>query len=252
VTLLQHAVKLAPENTLARAMLGNAWVERGNLDEALAEFTAIIRSRRDDANGWLRVGMVLTEQRKPAQAIPYYQNAIQLAPGWPEPRRRLALALLSMGRKDDARTVYMTLPELMPNTADGHRDLADMFAEGQQPAEAVQHYNEALRLKPEFPVVLNNLAFLRATCAQPEWRDGRQAVQLAERVCQESGNKNPEFLSTLAAAYAEAERFGEAVKWIQKAQAVAKASGATNSLPRYSQMLEQFQTGKPFRVNAPQ
>jgi tetratricopeptide (TPR) repeat protein len=235
---------------MARVMLGNAWFERGQLDAAQREYLEALRLRRDDANAWQRAGVVLSEQGKPAEAIPYFQRAIELTPGWPEPRRRLALALLSLGRKDEARAIYLALVPLMPATAEGHRDLADMLTEGQQLAEAIQHYREALRLKPDFLPVLNNLAWLRATCAQDEWRDGREAVQLAERACQLSRRRNPHFLNTLAAAYAEAGRFRDAVQTIQEAQALAQGSGATNLLARQARMLEQFQAEKPFRASA--
>ena len=195
----------------------------------------------------MRAGAALTEQGKPADAMPYLLKAVQLAPGWPEAQRRLALAWLRQGRLQEAQAAYQKLVPLMPATAEGCRDLADMLAEGQQYAEAVHYYGEALRLKPDFEPVLNNLAFLRASCQQPEFRDGRQAVQLAEAACRLSGRRNPTFLGTLAAAYAEAGRFGDAVKTIQEALALAKASGATDLLASQTQMLQQFRAGKPYR-----
>lgn len=126
-----------------------------------------------------------------------------------------------------------------------------LMAEGQQSAEAIQYYREALRLDPNFLPALNNLAWLRATCPQAELRDGREAVQLAERACQLSRRRVTSFLGALAAAYAEAGRFSDAVKTIQEAQALAQASGATNLLPVHAQMLARFQAGKPFHERPP-
>ena len=70
---------------------------------------------------------------------------------------------------------------------------------------------------------------------------------MAEAACRLSQRRNANFLGTLAAAYAEAGRFSDAVKTIQEAQAVAKATGATDLLPLQAEMLEQFRAGKPFR-----
>ena len=95
--------------------------------------------------------------------------------------------------------------------------------------------------------MLNNLALLRAACEQPELRDVREAVELAERACQLSQRWDPNSLGTLAGAYGQAGRFSEAVKTIQEAQAVAKASGADYLLPIQAEMLEMFRAGKPFR-----
>ena len=250
VTLLQHAVKTAGGNPLIHVMLGNALFERRNFPEAFAEYNAALRLRRDDANAWQRAGVALVVQGRAAEAIPYFNSAIQLAPNLPEPRRHLALALLRLGRVQEARTVYQNLAPLFPATADAQRTLADILAEGEQFGDAIKHYREALRLKPNFEVALNNLAWLRATCAQPELRDGREAVQLAERACELSRRRNPSFLGTLAAAYAEAGRFNEAVKTIQEAQSKARTTGAKEVQAIQQQMLELFRAGRPFHLGA--
>jgi tetratricopeptide (TPR) repeat protein len=247
LTLLQHAVQVEPANFIARVMLGNALFERHQFDGALREYQAGLRLRPDYPEAWERAGAVLTEQGRPADAMPYLTQAVQLAPAWPEAQRRLALAWLRQGRIKEARAAYQQLVSLMPATAEGCRDLADMLTEGQQFAEAVHYYGEALRLKPDFEPVLNNLALLRASCQQPEFRDGRRAVQLAEAACRLSGRRNPSFLGTLAAAYAEAGRFGDAVRTMQEALALARASGADDLLAIQTQMLQQFRAGKPYR-----
>ena len=247
VTLLQRAVRVEPANFVARLMLGNALFERRQLNGALREYQAALRLRPDYPEAWLRAGVALTEEGRPADAMPYLTKASELAPGWPEPQRRLALAWLRQGQVKEANAAYQQLVPLMPATAEGCRDLADMLAEGQQYAGAVHYYCEALRLKPDFDAALNNLAMFRASCKQPEFRNGQEAVQLAEAACRLSGRRNPSFLGTLAAAYAEAGRFADAVKTMQEALALAKASGASDLVPIQTQMLQQFRAGKPYR-----
>jgi tetratricopeptide (TPR) repeat protein len=247
VTLLQRAVRVEPANFIARLMLGNAFFERHRLDGALREYQAALRLRPDYPEAWLRAGVALTEEGRPADAMPYLTKASELAPGWPEPQRRLALAWLRQGRVKEAHAAYQQLVPLMPATAEGCRDLADMLAEGQQYAEALHYYCEALRLKPDFDAALNNLAMFRASCKQPEFRNGHEAVQLAEAACRLSGRRNPSYLGTLAAAYAEAGRFAEAVQTMQEALALARASGANELVPIQTQMLQQFRAGKPYR-----
>jgi tetratricopeptide (TPR) repeat protein len=247
ISLLQHAVRVEGRNFIARVMLGNAFFERGQLDPALHEYEAAARLRPDYAEAWEHAGMVLTQEGKPAEAIPYLRKAIELAPGWPDPQRRLALALLREGRKEEARAAYQQLARLMPATAEGYRDLADMLNEGQQFADAIHYYREALRLEPDFVPVLNNLALLLATCGQRELRNGPEAVQLAERACQLTQRRDANLLGTLAVAYAQAGRFGEAVKTTEEAQAVARASGTDYLLPMQAEMLQKFRAGKLYR-----
>jgi len=112
-------------------------------------------------------------------------------------------------------------------------------------AEAIRHYGQLVRQNSASLEVRNNLAWLLATCPDANLRNGTEAVQLAEAVCHVAGNK-PLFLDTLAAAYAEAGRFAEATKAIQKAIALAEAAEATNSIADFRQHLELFQSGKAF------
>jgi len=64
---------------------------------------------------------------------------------------------------------------------------------------------------------LNNLAWLRATCPDPAFRDGEEAVKYAMRACELSGWRQPSCLGTLASAYAEAGDFATAIEWQEKA-----------------------------------
>jgi tetratricopeptide (TPR) repeat protein len=251
LTLLTRAVQMAGGDFTARVMLGNAYFERGQHEAALAEYQEAIRLRRDYAEAWQRAGVTLNVLGRPAEAVQHFQTAIQLSPRWPDPRRGLGQTLVRLGRKQEARAAYAELAALMPRTAKGHTQLAEMLVEGQQPAEAIHHYREALRLEPGYLPTMNNLAWLRATCAQAEWRDGAEAVQLAERACQLSRRRFPHFLGSLAAAYAEAGRFAEAVQAIREAQALAQKSGATNLLPVHAQMEAQFKAGQPVREGGP-
>jgi tetratricopeptide (TPR) repeat protein len=247
ITLFQQAARVEPDSFMAWLMLGNAYFERHEFNSALGGYESAARLRPNHPVAWLRAGATLTELGRPADAMPFLIRASELAPAWPEAQRRLALALSREGRTNEARQAYQKLDQLTPATAEGQRDLADMLVEGQQYAEAVRCYCEALRLKPDSETALNNLAMLRASCPQAEFRNGREAVQLAETACRLSGRRNPSFLGTLAAAYAETGQFPEAVKTMEQALALTKATGADELIPIQTQMLEQFRAGKPYR-----
>ena len=79
---------------------------------------------------------------------------------------------------------------------------------------------------------LNNLAWLLAAHPSDALRNGAEAVRLAERACELSEHREPVMLGTLAAAYAEAGRFGDAVKTAEKARDLAAATGLRMSRRR--------------------
>ena len=58
---------------------------------------------------------------------------------------------------------------------------------------------------------MNDLAWTLATDRDDPIRDGTAAVKLAEAVCEKTDWKDPRYLDTLSAAYAEVERWDDAV-----------------------------------------
>ena len=88
-------------------------------------------------------------------------------------------------------------------------------------------YTKALQISPENLPALCNLAWSLATSADPSLRNGSEAVRLAERAESVSSrsDKHPTVLRILAAAYAEAGRFGEAKETAQQALQEAEKQG---------------------------
>ena len=64
---------------------------------------------------------------------------------------------------------------------------------------------------------VSNLARLLATCPDRNFRNGAEAVNLAELLCRRTDYRDPIALETLAAAYAEAGRFEDAARTSEKA-----------------------------------
>jgi eukaryotic-like serine/threonine-protein kinase len=85
----------------------------------------------------------------------------------------------------------------------------------------------------------NEIAWLRATCADPTYRDAAGALAAAKRACDLTDWKNPAYLDTLAAAYAESSDFKNAIAWQTKA--VDLAPDEFRGLWRYR--LELYQAG---------
>lgn len=91
-------------------------------------------------------------------------------------------------------------------------------------AAAVADYEQAKRLKPRDPWVLNNLAWLRATSPIAAVRNGKMAVQDATRACELRNWKDPNSVDTLAAAHAEVGNFDRAIEFQKQAIRLAPLS----------------------------
>jgi len=92
---------------------------------------------------------------------------------------------------------------------------------------------------------MNNLAWALATCPDPAVRNPAEAIQLAERA-RASAPRSPSYLDTLAAAYAAAGRFPDAVAAARQAVALAEAAGPTDAAARFRLRFDLYRTNQPF------
>jgi Flp pilus assembly protein TadD len=109
---------------------------------------------------------------------------------------------------------------------------------------------EVLRLRPTWLQPAAKLAWLLATAGDHKLRNGNEAVALAERISAGTSHSNPLVLDTLAAAYAEVGRFGEAAKTAEQAIALATTAGQTNLAANVKSRLETYRKNLPFREGA--
>ena len=77
--------------------------------------------------------------------------------------------------------------------------------------------------------------------------DGAEAVQLAERACAVAGQENYGLLDTLAAAYAEAGRFGDARRTARRARELAAAADAVPEAEEISRRVELYGKQQAYR-----
>jgi hypothetical protein len=111
-------------------------------------------------------------------------------------------------------------------------------------AEAVQAYREVVRLYPNEPMALNNLAWDLAASPRQELRNGREAVQLASKAVELTGQQEPVLIGTLAAAYAEDGQFAKAVEMAEKARAIALLKRHPEVAAINEQLLKLYSAGK--------
>jgi tetratricopeptide (TPR) repeat protein len=159
----------------------------------------------------------------------------------------LAKALCEEGRREAASEELRQALALEPGFAKARGQLAYVLCARQQFEEGIKQYTEALANAPDLVEALNNLAWIYATHPDPKFRNGAQAVRLAERACQVTHYQKTLFMGTLAAAYAEAGRFDEAVAMAGKARDHALSWKETLLAEKNEQLLQLYRSGKPYR-----
>jgi tetratricopeptide (TPR) repeat protein len=180
-------------------------------------------------------------------ALNHYRISLALNPDDNQAREQIGLLLMAGGHWAEAEALFDETLLRDPGDYGAHINLGQILSQLGRQSEAIAQLEAALQNKPDGVDALNNLAWTLATCPDAKIRDGGRAVQLAEHACELTHDKKTVIVGTLAAAYAEAGRFDEAMATAQKACALAAESGETNLLQKNQGLLEQYRRHQPVR-----
>jgi membrane associated rhomboid family serine protease/tetratricopeptide (TPR) repeat protein len=158
------------------------------------------------------------------QAIQEFQEAVRLTEGDDHPRLGLGVAYQLKGDSNKEQQVFRDVLGKIPHTAEGEKllaanqlVLADLYAKLMLYGDAINHYQQILRLDPNAAEAHNNLAWLYATCDDPKYRDPNAALAHAQRAVELTQWKVGDYIDTLAEAHFVNGDFQQAVEIQKKA-----------------------------------
>jgi tetratricopeptide (TPR) repeat protein len=140
---------------------------------------------------------------------------------------------------------YTKIIENDPKSSEAYNNRGNAYCEKGFFEQAISDFERALEINPKYAIVYNNLAWILSTANKAVLQDGGKAVELALKACELSNWKKPEYLSTLAAAYARAGDFNNAVKWQEKAMEFPEVGNKRESHLR----LQFYKKGRPWPPN---
>src|SRR5438477_96358 len=235
-TLWTHTLAVTSNNDIAHNNLGYLCVERGDLDKAISHFEEALKIRSGKPEAHYDVGSAfvqmnladaLARKGQSDEAMIHYEEAIKLQPNYAEAYYNRGNVLLAKGRIDEAIVDLEKTLQIQPDDADAHTCLGNALLLQGLLKEAIAHYEKALALAPEDPHARNNIAWVLATSSDASIRDGARAVEFAQEAVELSRSRDPNFLRTLAAAYAENGRFSEAIAAAKQAIVIANMQGSS-------------------------
>jgi WD40 repeat protein/tetratricopeptide (TPR) repeat protein/serine/threonine protein kinase len=246
-----EAIRLEPMNAGAYSDRGRAWYAKKEDDKAIADYDKAIDLDSKDAGTYRMRGNAWYNKEAYDKAIADYYEAILLEPKSADTYRYRGSAYYGKEDYDNAIIDYTKAIRLEPKDAYAHRNRGGLFYLKRDYDKAIADYTEAIRLDPEDAetyryrgsawrakkdyekaladytlaierdakdsLALADRAWLLATCPDARYRDAKRAVDSAKQACELSSWKEPNNLDILAAAFAEAGEFDQAIKQEKKA-----------------------------------
>jgi tetratricopeptide (TPR) repeat protein len=200
----------------------------------------------DNADVQNNLGTVMADQGRTTEALKYFQKALELKPDSAKTHFNLATLFVARGQLDEAIKHYQQALELMPDFTRARYQFGLVLQTRGKFAEAVAQFEKILELDPKHIASQNNLAWLLATCPDNSVRNGNKAVELAQQAVQLSRGRSPEVLDTLAAAYAEAGRFPEAIETARQASDLSTALNNKPLAEAIQTQLHFYETNSPY------
>ena len=198
------------------------------------------RARNNYASDLLKSGQAKA-------AAEHLQVAVTVEPNYAEAHANLGVALATLQQYPDATAHFERAIAIDPFYTSAFENMAEAYGAQNQLAKAVKYFIKALDQKPDDVALLNKAAWILATAIDPAARDASQALVLATHAVELTSRKDASSLDTLAAAYAEAGRFADAITTGTEALALANARGDRAFPLELEQRLSLYRSRKPFR-----
>jgi Flp pilus assembly protein TadD len=239
------ALVLAPERAGPYRGLAEILAAEGRAEDAISHYERAVALEPESTDTRYNLAMQLAAQGRLEAAVVQYREVLRRAPGDAEAANNLGVALMNLGRLDEAAQALDAGARLAPEDADIRYNLATVQLRRGRIPEAIAVARRALAGAPDDARSANLLAWILATTPATEWRSGAEAVRLAERANALTDYGNVDYLDTLAAAYAEAGRFDDAVRTAR--QALGRAGPASAQAHVLRERLARYAAGEAVR-----
>jgi tetratricopeptide (TPR) repeat protein len=243
----RKAIEVDPQLADVQSNLGVALSEKGQFDEAIAHFEKALEVKPDDIEIHNNLGAALLHRRNTAAAIAHFERVLAAEPTHAQAQFNLGAALVQEGSFDEAIRHFQEALRVDAAFIDAYWAMGNAYDLRGSLREALASWVGGLRLAPNYLPLLKQTAWVLATSPDASARNGAEAVVLGERAVRLTGGQEPEILDTLAAAYAEAGRFSEALQAAHRAIALSTQQKKQPLADAVKLRAERYEAKMPYR-----
>jgi tetratricopeptide (TPR) repeat protein len=151
IDILSFAIELDPTHLQAHVDLGEAYLKRGDTDEALVEYHRALSIQQGYAPAWDGLGRVAEAVGDDEKAVEDFKKAIELNPGFPDASLNLGDLYLRKDRLRDAADLFLKAIAVRPDFAAAYNRLGVAYSRQRLANEAIAALRKAAELEKGNP-----------------------------------------------------------------------------------------------------
>jgi tetratricopeptide (TPR) repeat protein len=233
-----------PQGTWAYLMRGLIRYDRHEYDKAIADDDAAIKLDPKDPVAYFNRANAFFAKHEYAQAISDYNEVTKLDPHDVACYENRSKAWSALDEHELAIADLNEAIRLNPGNLENYRARARAWTTQHHYEQALDDYDRILKVAPDDAAAHNGRAWIWATCPDEKLRSGTRAIAEATRACILTRWEDAYDLGTLAAAYAEAGDFLNAVSW--QTRALERFAQDDAGLEDHRRRLALYQERKPW------
>jgi tetratricopeptide (TPR) repeat protein len=223
----------------AHANRGIVLGKRRQWDAAAEAFQKSIGARPGQTHAYFNLAEIEYQQGRYSEAIENYGKVLATSPNDVQALNGQALCLIADGRGAEAIPILEELVKQRGNEAWLLANLGDAYQSQGEWEKADRTYLRGLELE-QHSGLYRRLAWLYATCPDPQWNRPEAAIAVAKRSISATKQVTAAQWDTLAAAQAAAGSFDDAVDSLSQALALNPADEAMKNRQELYQQKRAF------------
>jgi tetratricopeptide (TPR) repeat protein len=162
VRVIEDNIDKSTDKAFSYRCLADLYLVQGAVDKAIENYRKGLEIDRRDSAAHFNLGLVLSRQGRLDEAIAQIDEAVQIRPAFKLRAQRSLGRILSAERPERAAREYEQYLALEPDDAQVHNELGKVLGRLGRLDSAIEHFREAVRLKPDFAEALENLRYAQA------------------------------------------------------------------------------------------
>ncbi|MCP4709807.1 MAG: tetratricopeptide repeat protein [Planctomycetes bacterium] len=235
-------IELTPDSPAvpgARNTQALAYFRLGQNEQAFNIWNELLRLHPDMPEVYFNIGQALYQMNDLDRARTHLLRALRLRPNLAEARQFLNIVQRTM-EIDNSIAQLQSVIQLKSNDHTLHGQLASALSQRGKHDKAIEHWRQALKLKPDWIVAYDNLAWILINAEDQNIRRPAEALTLALQAADLTLYNQPDVLETLSLAYAANDNIPAAIATAEKGLTLALSAQNQPLAQKFRQHLKSF------------